>query len=367
MRIIAFNLFLSFGICLLASCAGVGGNDGTSSNNANSINKASQTLRLGQASSPTSPVAVSAAINNRENLVLLNNVGTIGDIEHALYTATDGSVVRITLGENGLPESAATLDATITFTNYTATTVDITIFIADSPVLSSTVPLIDSALALTRRARRLARSDNDNSQLTALLANGASATRIFGCSIQDANVDVPALLSLASASCGSLLLDTVEELIRRRQDVTEIIVPDIPESSGCNFNQPGWANNFANALSCAGTAGSELVEVVLEDNPDIDLVTDDAFDPELGIVVDDPNDLDDDGIPDSVDDIILDDDIIIDDDIINNPPTPINNGGDDMDDGSDDGGNSGGDDGGDDIPPIPEPQLPGEPTPESPN
>ena len=257
-----------FSALFFNACGGVSGTDDPQLGV--SASGAFRSLRLGQSSSPTSPVAVSAAIDTRESLVILNSSPASSLIAHVLYKGASGAVARITVDNLGRPTSAATADANVIFANYTATTVDLQIEVAGILGPITTTTLSNTAIELLNAAPSSARQGRETqgeSTTLEVLRGGVLAAETFGCSGRQlaGQGEIPnSFTFLANEACESRLVDAVQEVVEEG-DVDDRFVPDIEESSSCDFDDPDWIDNFSNAESCAGIVGDDLVEEVFEE------------------------------------------------------------------------------------------------------
>lgn len=114
-----------FSLCMFFSCGGGGGgsNGGGKEGKLPPV-QASINLRLGQLSKTNGPVAVSAAL---ETIVIFNQAMGSGQNTSVSYNNSQNETLLADFDVSGRPQMAQTQDALLTFSNYTKTTVDITI------------------------------------------------------------------------------------------------------------------------------------------------------------------------------------------------------------------------------------------------
>jgi len=277
--------FLFFTLAFVVACGGVSG----SSVEDDQIFESDsfRSLRLGQSASSDRRVATSAAINNRESLIVLNSEEGSSDIVHVLYTSADNEVARITVDSSDRPVTAETENALATFSNYTDTTVDVSILADGVQFPATTVALDPAVLGLLTRTRfptRFAREGDsiENEILRQLLEGALIATRTFGCAgnaAAAASGASSAFTGFTNATCNSVLLDTVAAVIEEDdQEISERIVEDIVEVDSCNFELPGWTDNFGNAQGCASGVSDDLVSEVIQDTPDFTTAVEEGSD-----------------------------------------------------------------------------------------
>lgn len=276
--------FISLVALIIAiSCSGVGsGGEGVTSSSS------SKSLRLGQGSSTNSAVAVSAAIDTLESLVVLGSSPNSTDITHVLYRASSNQVARITVGPGGLPVSAATSDANASFSNFTDTTVDVTI-VSNGQTVTVTAPLQDETVGLLKSGSIYTRVKATSLPvLRELLRSTLVAVRTFGCAGEFAatNIAVGSVFQeLVGATCRSELLNVIKETVDDRdEDIIEKVIEDLPEESTCDFRSDSWVNDFSNAQRCAGIVGETLVQKVIQATPLPGAIVNNTDDPRL-----DPN------------------------------------------------------------------------------
>lgn len=280
------------------ACGGVSGGGEDSSNSQSDINGASRSLRFGQTDDANSRVAVSVAINNQESLVILNSGAGNSDIAQVLYRGADGAVALINVNSSGVPLSATTSDSSVVFRNFNGSTVDVTITSGGTVTEATGVSVSSSSRLLTARTGRVLSEDSLRSILRAALI----AVRTFGCASQRAATAgqvSSAFQQLAANSCGSLLLDTVNDTVQNQPDNLQQFVTDVPNNASCTSAING--GSFAFAQRCANTVGASTIIEALNQAPSIEAAAANlppeeiiqqasGFDPTTGVDVNHPTD-----------------------------------------------------------------------------
>lgn len=367
MRLLTKSIALPL-LVLLSSC-GQGVGDGSSVSEENSqekIARASQSLRLGQAATPDSPIAVSAAIDNLESVVVLNDGPGNTEVRFVLYTTDAGTIVRIQTDSLGRPVTVQTKDATATFSNYRGSDVDVAIASTNNTATIDALTL--SRVANTSSLKRFLRAEENSSVLRTLLDQSANAVRLFGCAVQGsaaASGSSASFIQASETACKSLLVDAIRIRVDRNEIEQLPVTRDIATPSGCDFNQPGWADSFSSTQSCAARVSTVVLRDVITENPGIDSAVDDGFIPgEQFIdefVDDDTDDVSDDDFFDNDGNFIGDEDEPVVDD---GSETPIDDGEEPIDDGEEPI-----DEGEEEVvePELPPPPVPGDPEVGNPN
>ena len=256
--------------CMLYACGGSGNSNDPSAKSDLEPVKASINLRLGQVSKSSSPVAVSAALENGESIVLFNREGdSNSDFEVAYKNAAD-QLLLVTFDQTGRPKSGQARDAIVSFSNYTKNTVDITIktgtnLKADSsrtfinqPIDPDSLAFLDSDIMI----KILLGLDNDrDSGIRGLLAPAFSSLKIVGClsdnilsQFQNAEGSSPEIFSaVTSGICNSQLLSSVNDILNK-SNYQEITVTGLDTPASCNTPL-----NFDSFEACSIAVGDQNV------------------------------------------------------------------------------------------------------------
>ena len=271
-----FFLLLSLlAAAIFFSCHGVDSKD-TSSAIARSNVNTFRSLRLGQTVDPNSPVATTAGANNGEAIVILNRAPGSTSVEHVLYLSSQSDVARISFADGNLPSSAQAEGASLNFSNYTSTSVDVQIVAESGAQAVVTIPFDDVTGKLVNQVAsvsRLARAVEPDSILRSLYQKAIIGVRLFGCGSQSAiaaqGVALPeAFIRTAQAACSSLLVDLLRAFIAQPGFEAQNI-PGLSEEPKCQFTVPGWTDDFSSAEQCALSIGGQLIDAILKVAPDI--------------------------------------------------------------------------------------------------
>ena len=264
-------LFLIISICIFISCNGSGNTSNVAKEGALPPVKASINLRLGQLSKASSPVAVSAALENGESIVIFNQAISTGLNTSVSYNNSQNETLFADFDVSGRPAMAETEDAQLTFTNYTKTTVDVTIKVKSNQKagdLTRTLfnqPIDPEALNFLdgdTMIRILLGLDGDaDSGTRALLAAAFSSLKLVSCTsidiiekLQSLEGISPGILSNVSSSiCRSQLLESVEEILDKT-NYQEITVTQLNSNPACDL-----PFSFDAATQCAVSVGEQNV------------------------------------------------------------------------------------------------------------
>lgn len=263
-----------------ASCHGVS-SDKELPERAVTNTNAFRSLRLGQTTSPTSPVATTAAANNGEAIVVLNRTPGTNLVEHVLYMSPQTEVARVTFADGVLPSSAEAAGVKLFFGKFAVGTVEIQIvpqagssFTLNVPLDTISMKLIDQLLNSKAAPSRLAREAESPEVLRVLYTKAIVGIRLFGCGSQSVLASngislPPSFTQIAQSACSSLLVDLLRAFIAAGQ-FTPNTIPGLTEEGACDFTDPNWINDFTKAEQCANAIGGDLIDEIDRIFPDVE-------------------------------------------------------------------------------------------------
>ncbi len=269
-------LYLSFfglTILIIHACAQDSGDKNQNSDSQSTTRSAVESsinLRLGQVSNSNSPVAVSAALENGESIVILSRI--VGEVMQfdVIYTSTTGEQLTVTFDPTGRPLSAQTRDALVTFSNYSTNTVDVTLQSGSITRVLPAQAIDNNAISFLEgdtMLRILLGLDKDiDSGTRGLLAAAFSSLQIVACSADNILSSfssfesfVPGVFaSISSGACSSKLLDSVSSILNKT-DYKEITANNLG-----NFSQCDIAQTFEELNTCAKMIGEETANAAQE-------------------------------------------------------------------------------------------------------
>jgi hypothetical protein len=286
--ILFFLLVFSF----LASCKGVGG-DGLDPNTR--FASAYRSLRIGQVQTANNRVAITIAIDTREVIVIMTPDPLNPSLSDVLYRSADGNIVQIKISPRGLPQRALTDVSIQNFLRYTPLSVDIELFVnGESSPRSSTAFLTEEVFSLLGQVRAFSEEESMGLQTDLSKTDfrnnfmiGIIAARVFGCGISGATTDLPAespLVSLSTSACRSLLLTTMNNIIKLNDFEDRETGEFLGNQEECAFPP----DDFEAAKICINSVSQQMIRAALLAAPNLGIVINGTFDPETGDVLPTP-------------------------------------------------------------------------------
>lgn len=224
-------------------------------------------LRLGQLSSGSSPVAVSAALENNENIVVFSNSDSANF--EVVYVSPSQETILVNFDQTGRPQSARTDNLLISFDNYTKeNTVDVTIqsllgVTAQTQSIFLPTLQIDPNVVLFLEGDTMLKIllgiDQDiDSATRALLAAAFGALKLVSCDASEFTSSFANLFSesFSSKLCSSDLLDLIEKILENSnyQNINVNLTNRYPE---CDLSE-----TYEEKKACSLAIQMDLVEAV---------------------------------------------------------------------------------------------------------
>lgn len=275
---------LILSLLALSACGRVSDGDPAS---APDVQKSVKSLRLLQNTDPKSPVAVSIATDSKETAVVIASGTSVEGGEQILYTSDSGQVAVLSINNLGLPLRASARNATLTFGNYSPTTLDVEAIIDGITYPVKTVPLQQETIDLLTKSYSFSSFEKalSGASVSSIIRRSAIAIRTFGCATFLTTPSAPgttSLLSLSERSCRSRLVDSMKEIADNESDdeIGSRVRTDNNVATQCNAVD--FENDFDGAENCALTTTKEVIENISEDNPSFESLVNDASDGVLG-------------------------------------------------------------------------------------